>query len=142
MPDSSPAWNDAYATGNPNIDMQHRELFAMIDSLEALRAKNPGPELVGPILKRLKDYVAFHFALEEALMLRHHVPAEHADPHRAAHAGFVRKVRDFSFAAANRHPIPGDELEGLVRFLRDWLVSHIASVDKELVRLVPAAAER
>lgn len=140
MPDSSPAWNDSYATGHPNIDMQHRELFAMIDSLEALNKKSPGPEALGPILKRLKDYVAFHFALEEAMMVRHLVPSEHADPHRAAHAGFVRKVRDFSFAAANRRTMPQDELEGLVRFLRDWLVSHIASVDKELVRLVPAVA--
>lgn len=61
-------WEDTFKTGNPSVDAQHIELFAMINTLHDAIVARRGSEVLGPTLDKLGAYVVKHFQNEEALM--------------------------------------------------------------------------
>jgi hemerythrin-like metal-binding protein len=115
-------WHDRYLTGVPEVDAQHKALFAAICELyEALVAGNDD---ASPTMSFLTTYVATHFHDEERLMARWEYPGT-AD-HHAAHVRLVH--------ALNRHKAllaAGDRLAVLsfVKFMSEWLNGHILRDD-------------
>ena len=59
-------WNEKLATGNSNIDDQHKELFCRFDTLLAACNQRKGKDEVHNLLLFLGDYVKTHFSMEEA----------------------------------------------------------------------------
>lgn len=122
-------WTEDLAVGNPEIDQQHRELFAKIDRMLEACIQNKGKEAVGEVIQFLSDYVVYHFGCEEKLMNRHQYPDFAA--HKEQHDQFIQKFSDvkthFEQDGAASYVVIMTN-----RMVVSWLNNHIRNVDKLL----------
>ena len=117
-------WTAEYSVGNQAIDADHRELFALIDTLGSA---NMSDGFLSEILGKLEHYAKQHFAREEALMRRIEFPGY--ERHVSEHRAFVEWLQTVK-ATYNRAAESPFEFGDLVnRFLRDWLANHIIRED-------------
>ena len=104
-------------------DMQHQELFRIIESL-AIK-----PEM--KIVHRLLNYVNDHFSIEEAYMKQLHFPD--IESHIKAHRHFEDKIKSFISTSCCFDEKCAIELS---EYLDNWLINHILSVDKNFEAFV------
>jgi hemerythrin len=123
-------WSEArFATGVDEIDVQHRELFDIANSLvDAARQGRPREE-VEQILDILHDHAVTHFTCEEGHMERRNCSACGAN--KLAHKWFLRDFADLreGFDAAGVTPEFIDEVEEKVC---TWLTTHLLAIDTSL----------
>ena len=119
-------WNQSYSVKVSESDTQHKKLIDMINELNDAMAKGKGREVLGSILDALILYTQTHFAMEERYFDQFKYP-DTAD-HKAQHAAFVKKVKDFRYGFANNKLNVTIEI---MDFLSDWLVKHICGTDKK-----------
>lgn len=125
------AWKSEYATGLPQIDAQHRQLFRFVDSLDRIiESGEVSRGEVDHLLMFLGSYAKSHFAYEEPRMGRYRCPAAQANKaaHREFIAFFERFRVDYDFSAGG-----SGQLSRLRDFLSAWLVDHICSIDCQLL---------
>lgn len=53
-------WNDAYAIGIPEIDIQHKKLISIIGELYEARQIGTGQIMIQETLDKLIDYTNYH----------------------------------------------------------------------------------
>ncbi len=126
-------WDDAMESGIRGMDLQHRELFSMIDDLIDMHEAGQSTQAMDTVLPQLANYALFHFNEEEMLMCRVNNASDFIRLHMAQHKGFldamdrIKKLRNtHSDAHAARE---------MARFLQTWLVDHIVNTDSKLTRL-------
>ena len=132
-------WSDAMVCGVDAMDRQHRVLVDTLAEASAKLAGRAGDPLFERITQDLLAYAIYHFETEEKLMQQYAYAAKQPDEagkHIAAHRGFTRQV--VAMRDETRTGGPAAEAE-LLRFLKDWLVDHIMSVDQQFARFVIAA---
>lgn len=118
------AWDERYAIGEPDIDGQHRRLFAIYNEIAAVLASGSSDaHRCHIILTELADYARYHFLTEEALMRARHFPrlAEHAREHREF-CGVLQILAD-------RVRQEGDVIHDVARFVRQWILNHVILSD-------------
>jgi hemerythrin len=121
-------WDDRYSVGIPLIDSQHRKLIELTSSLydACLEGTDAAASNFRSAIHSMVDYVKYHFSAEEKLLESSRYPGLTA--HRKEHEGFVIKVlqdvRDFE---EGKKFVPNV----FVRYLRDWILAHIAVEDKK-----------
>jgi len=121
------AWDDRLATGLPDVDAQHRQLFDIVNHLGELYAKGVTSEQLFSILNELKQYATTHFNTEETLMVQHKIGRAHHESHQQAHREFINHIqRTSALAAAN----PEATVNLLLAFLSQWLLHHVANMDQ------------
>ncbi|MDR0525304.1 MAG: bacteriohemerythrin [Spirochaetaceae bacterium] len=127
------AWEDRYALGIPAVDEQHQELLNLTNELyEACRL---GDEAAGKLFKdtirRTVDYVKKHFSAEEQILERIAYPE--LASHKLEHEAFVKKVlEEVKNFEGGKTFVPNQ----FVRFLRDWILAHIAVSDKKYAEYI------
>jgi diguanylate cyclase (GGDEF)-like protein/hemerythrin-like metal-binding protein len=120
------AWSPKYMIGIEPVDKQHEELVARMHSLwEALLAGQDHAKLARGLIEMTR-LLEEHFATEEAHMTAY--PYAGAAAHRADHERALETVRSLAAHVAEQSLALG------IRFLYDWLLSHIRSYDAELPR--------
>jgi len=122
-------WNEKLATGNSNIDNQHKELFRRFDTLLAACNQRKGKDEVHNLLLFLGDYVKTHFSMEEALQKNNNYPG-YAD-HKKEHDGFIRefvKLEEQLKLEGASFPLVIQTNQTMV----NWLIKHINVRDKEM----------
>jgi hemerythrin len=112
-------WNDSLKVNVAVIDRQHQRLVQMINDLNDAMRKGKGKDALGKILNEMVRYAMTHFD-------RYQYPE--TAPHKAEHASFVSKVKQFK-ADYDKNKV-GLTIE-LMNFLSDWLVNHIKGTDKK-----------
>ena len=122
-------WDARYSIGIPLIDDQHKQLILMTNELYkacrygGLEAKEQFKATVHKAVR----YVKYHFSTEEQIMAKINYPI--MDPHKKGHKDFVQEllcqVRDFE---EGKRFVP----YLFVRYLRDWVLSHIALTDSHI----------
>lgn len=72
-----------YLLGIEELDSQHITVFSMLGELQAACAENAAPDMLGPLAKKLADYLMAHFDHEESFMGAINLPnrAEHKQQH-------------------------------------------------------------
>jgi hemerythrin-like metal-binding protein len=118
-------WTGKYSVGVEAMDSQHMVLFNMINDLHAAMTRGQAQNLTGALLKKLAAYVHEHFSAEEAMMASTFYPD--LASHRKLHRNLTQKVDEFT-ARFNRGEAAINVQ--LLNFLRDWLTSHIQTVDQ------------
>jgi hemerythrin-like metal-binding protein len=125
-------WTEKCRIGIEEVDQQHRKLFALTNALHSSsvdKSENQ-QEVFSMALRECVEYVQRHFSYEEQLLEKLGYPE--LASHRAMHKTFVQQILDSTKAFKNGQ----DERNSIVifnfvRFLRDWIMSHIMVNDME-----------
>ena len=119
-------WSNALSVKVDDIDNQHKRLVDLVNQLHDAMLQGKGREAMGKVLGGLIDYTKTHFAFEERLMTTHSYPASAL--HKAEHDDLTKKVLDLqSQYLLGKMTITLD----VMRFLQDWLSTHIQKVDRQ-----------
>ena len=98
----------------------------MVNELDAAQRQGKGKDVVGKIINGLANYVSEHFKNEETYFDRYNYPDTKA--HKQKHVEFVNKVSEFLTGfEKNKLGLSID----LMKFLVDWLHTHIKGSDLE-----------
>jgi len=127
MDQDSVVWDDIFALGFAPIDDQHKKLVLMINELFSACKEGiiEADMAFMETAKKTVEYTETHFADEEDYMREVNYPR--FDAHKQQHEDFVAKLRETieDFETGNTEPIE------LARFLKKWLLNHIAVTDKQ-----------
>jgi len=119
------SWHERYRVGNPEIDLQHQKLFELVNHFDDVIQMGMADEL-GLILDDLIACTVEHFAFEEALILQAGFPK--AIEHGRMHGELILQVKELrEKMKTGGHVSP----KSIVRFLADWLTSHIMREDMD-----------
>jgi len=126
MDEDSVAWDDSFSVGFKPIDDQHKVLVNMTNDLfSACKGDIVAADLAFlEIIKKALDYAETHFADEEEYLSEANYP--HLDEQKEQHEVFVEEIQKTidEFEAGNIEPV------SLARYLKKWLLNHIAVYDK------------
>ena len=133
------AWNEDLAIGIQAIDEQHKELFNRFGKMLEACNSGCGREEIGNLLLFLNDYVHTHFRDEERLQQSKGFPdyAAHCEQHRI----FIGKLNQLDLTLKDG----GASLTLIIsanNMLLDWLVNHIAVMDKKIGQFLAANGAR
>lgn len=124
-------FTDEYLTGIPLIDMEHKELFGIVEKANRLvKSYNDlsGYDNLIQILNELKDYTKEHFADEEEYM--ESIQYAGLEAQKRAHEAFIEKLENIDLNEIEDNP--QEYLQELLEFLLGWLVNHILQTDKKI----------
>lgn len=114
--------------GIPEIDEQHRQLFALVEALREACAEGKPDADVNQLFDTLEQEVVVHFDFEEELQRKHRYPLR--EVHLATHDGFIRDlvhVRGQFESAGNPRAVLLAAIPGVM----DWLAAHVKTDDRE-----------
>lgn len=122
-------WTEDLATGVPEIDGQHKELFNRINNLLEACNQGKGRAEIGSTVAYLQEYANTHFSTEEQWMSKTRYPDSAA--HKERHADFTQNLMDVKRRLAEEGP--GVHIIILTNHIViDWLRNHIRTLDKAL----------
>jgi len=120
-------WKSSYSLGIPSVDLEHRELIGMINTVYSQLEDETGPDLIEACLEDIYAAIASHFALEE----RHMREAGYAEypAHKDEHEDLLDQLRDLMDGFMD-NPVTGSVM--LQDRLADWFGNHFATFDARL----------
>ncbi len=127
-------WQDKYNVGIESIDDQHKKLVELLNQLASAMAEGKGKTVMEPVLTKLIEYTIFHFNEEEKYFDQIDYPD--AEAHRIEHLKLIEDVKGFKSDFDNGNT--GITID-LMRFLKEWLINHIAVTDKKFGSLLNEA---
>ena len=112
------------------IDGQHRMLVMLMADLHDVMKYARGTEIIGDVFDEVVEYTNYHFTVEERLMRDSRFPGYLL--HKAVHDDVRARLLDLraQFEKGGR----GAVSTATLRFLREWLISHIAAEDEAMAR--------
>lgn len=124
-------WQEAYECGEPQIDIQHQQLFELANALiDASMSQHTPAGGFEPALNRLLTHIARHFADEEMHLLKRGYT--HLRAHQGAHSRLLAKATELSAQCRSKTPKVG----ALVEFLAHEVVGHhILETDRDFFPL-------
>jgi hemerythrin len=133
------SWSPNLSVGVKAIDDQHKELLKMTNDLFNHCVGDEASERVyfNKIIHSAVDYVKVHFSTEEKIMTALNYPGFRE--HKKEHDTFVLTVADMA-----REFNEGKKVSLVVftRFLKDWILTHIAVSDKKYFEYFKQIASR
>ena len=132
-------WNESVVTGDPVIDLQHKQFFAVLLDFSVLLEKGEGAKGLKKMLVFLKYYGEWHFGREETSQACFNCPlaCENSDAHKQYVITIDALLEDV------RKEGTSDTLAlSAYDKLTDWLVNHIMRIDKVNADHVKASKEQ
>ena len=127
MENDSVFWDDAYSVGFEPIDNQHKALVKMTNELfeNCKKGTADADAAFLQTIKRAVDYARNHFSDEVNYMVQVDYPnlTEHRKLHDDFFAVVLKAMQEFE--SGKTAPVE------LARFLKNWLLTHIANSDKQ-----------
>jgi hemerythrin-like metal-binding protein len=124
-------WSSTLETGNDNIDRQHREIFAKLNSIEAAIHDGADRECLLRLITALLDYSYVHFHHEEHAMSCSRCPFQGANCE--AHEQFILRLRGWLAVI-----MAGGTQTSLLKEIHaescHWIKNHIEKVDIGLLQ--------
>ena len=122
----APKWDDRLLVGHPDIDHEHKSLFAIASRLFIDNQSKLLNVDIGEVLCELADYIQTHFSHEEHLMGQAKYPpcAEHV----VEHWNFIQNITILIDHFECRKT---GILAELQVFLFEWLITHISEEDRK-----------
>lgn len=121
-------WSEDFACGIKIIDEQHKGLLDLINDLFSHASGNDEEEqeYFKTVVEKAVDYVRVHFATEEKIMKQTQFVG--FEEHKKAHETFIVAVLDNARVFQKEKKI---NLEEFARFLKEWVLTHVAIQDKQ-----------
>jgi len=120
-------WKDSFSIGVSQIDDEHKILIGMINKAYDSVVEKTEESVLIELVKEMKAYATLHFATEESLMKDFNYP--NTENHKSAHDDFTIKTAAIETMLENGKKTHPSEV---LKFLADWLNSHILFTDKQL----------
>lgn len=124
-------WSERYEIGQPIVDSEHRELFAMLSRIgdDIAQDEESTDELEGA-LDALLEYAHKHFRDEEQLMEEQGVDPRHLKRQQMEHQSFFYDIERLRSLTADE---PTEQrYEKLLQFVTSWLIFHTLRTDQQL----------
>jgi hemerythrin len=122
------AWSDSYLMNVKVIDDQHKGLLDFVNDLFNHATGNEKDERAyfKEVIQNAVKYIKEHFATEEKYMIATKFPGfkEHKRAHDTFTLTVISSVKEFE---AGKRLV----LKKFALFLKDWVLSHIAVMDKQ-----------
>jgi len=132
-------WSDRLSCGIALIDDQHKGLVNLVNEMFKHVTGNETQEhdYFSRVIQEAVKYVKVHFATEEKIMLATKFSgyAEHKKEHEKFILAVVNNIKDYE--AGKRLT-----LSAFTKFLKDWVLSHIAMMDKQYFEYFKTIASR
>ncbi|OIQ74938.1 bacteriohemerythrin [mine drainage metagenome] len=122
-------WNESYATGNKEVDEQHKMLFLTSDRFRETLEYGFGEKTYDLFLQFLSAYAEQHFAFEEECMFIHSCPS--AKQNKEEHCLFLKVIQK-EVAIFEKIGFEKQRAFALLDKVDKWLGSHIARIDVQL----------
>lgn len=122
---------DEYLTGIPQIDEEHKRLFEIAEETYQLRNEEflvDKYDQIKAVLQELKDYTIMHFKHEEAYM--ESINYKKMFTQKIQHQGFIDKIEEIDLSDIDENS--DETIDEILKFLTDWLISHILENDKQI----------
>jgi hemerythrin len=122
-------WKDEYSVGVKEIDDQHRHFVDLLSKLYFAISSRQVKQTLAELSQDLIAYADNHFQTEEKYFKEFNY--EGAEEHIAEHRKLKEQLTDF------QEGFTANKLElsfKLIDFLEDWLVGHLANMDKKYVQ--------
>ncbi|MDR2376020.1 MAG: hemerythrin family protein [Treponema sp.] len=126
-------WDDKYSVGIPLIDEQHKELIRLTNELYqgCLAGDATAYDFFFNTIRKAMNYVKYHFSAEEKIL--ENIKYPYLAEHKKQHEDFVLKmVEDVKSFQKGKKFVPNN----FVRFLKEWILSHIAIVDTQYAKYI------
>jgi hemerythrin len=123
-------WDNKYSIGIRMIDDQHKELITLTNTLfkGCLIGTDTAIAYFLGTIRGTVEYVKYHFTAEEKLLEEIEYPLPLLERHKEQHRSFVLKIlEDVKSFQDGKKFVPN----AFVRYLKDWILSHIAVMDKQ-----------
>lgn len=120
-------WRDDFSLGVESVDVEHREMIALINALDESMQQDASQDTVVETLGEIYARIASHFALEEKIM--RNAGYEHLAAHKADHERLLDRLLDVvdSVDAEGRY-----ERATLSDYLEGWFSVHFRVHDARL----------
>lgn len=122
-------WKEEYSIHNSEVDMQHKKLVGLLNSLYEGMMAGKSTQQLDKLLTELVNYTHVHFTSEERLMQTSKYPGFKL--HQQSHANLTQQVAEFQEKfRAGRVTLSIE----LLQFLKEWLRHHILGSDRDFGR--------
>jgi len=122
------SWSKIFETGNPVVDGQHKNLFKMINDLNAGIEEGRANYVLAETIEKLSAYITIHFNTEEDLMVKNFYPDYQI--HKQAHSDLKEQASKLIKLFCLKKV---DLTATISKFLSDWLQHHIKETDVKLI---------
>lgn len=129
------SWNDKYSVNIEFIDVQHKELFNILDTCYELLLQSKDKDNYDDIMhviENLKEYAIYHFNAEEEFMEKNNYSKLLS--HKFAHVAFMEKINSFDSYSIDRYPT--QYLKEILEFVSSWIKNHILDTDKNIPKYI------
>ncbi|MDR1857873.1 MAG: bacteriohemerythrin [Treponema sp.] len=132
-------WSPTFSVGVRIIDDQHKGLLNLVNDLFNHVTGNEEEEAAyfAKVIQQAVQYVKVHFMTEEKIMIHTKFPgyAEHKKAHDAFVLAVVDNVKNFRSSKKLA-------LMDFTKFLKEWILTHIAIMDKQYFNYFKQIATR
>lgn len=118
-------WHDDYSVNVKEIDDQHKHLIGILNRTYIIIQSNKKDDLK-KIIDEIFSYAKMHFGVEEKYFKEFDYIG--ADAHIAEHRKLLKKIVEFMNRKDDDPMTVGLDI---LDFLEDWLVDHVAYMDKK-----------
>ncbi len=127
-------WTEDLSVGVETIDNQHKELFTRINDLVDAIKQHTCKYKISDVVKFLDDYIIFHFGEEERLMQEYGYPGyeQHKKHHEQFKKNFEALKKELPKLEGGKKPGSYDLSIETNHVVVDWILDHIAKVDRRL----------
>ena len=121
-------WSNTFACGIKLIDDQHKHLIDLVNEMFNHVTGNEEQEqqYFNKIIQEAVKYIKIHFSTEEKIMLA--TKFSGCQEHKRAHDNFILTVVNIVSDSTSGKRF---SLYSFTKFLKDWILSHIAVMDKQ-----------
>ena len=125
-------WDESLRINIEEIDIQHENLFNIINKLHDSLNSPDGDEEPRPVLNSLLEFIMLHYATEEQWMKKFKYPGY--EDHKAQHQEYVSKIKEFVRTyKTGKTTLPAKDI---LLSLAGWHSKHIIDYDKKFGRFV------
>ena len=132
-------WSDTFSCGVKLIDDQHKELVRLVNEMFRHVSGNEKQEYnyFTNVIEKAADYIKVHFSTEEKIMLTTKFLGYSA--HKRVHDSFIVTVNEHIMGLSSGKRL---SLFSFTKFLKEWVLSHIAVMDKQYFEYLRKTATR
>jgi len=123
-------WNSSFETGVSDIDIEHKELISLINSIYSIISNKTDKKQITKVLDDIYGEIYSHFVHEENIMEKYGY--DQYQEHHDDHVDLLDQIRDISDDVESNDEFDDARLK---QKINDWFCIHFGTHDARLHKL-------